>query len=171
MTDENIKALTAEEVKEEVAKIKEQEIQQSEATVTSLAKEEEKLGKKVEIKPEEFFNQIIINHTTGLKAFQQYGLRLSHRGLLRVVIALLQMPDMDTGKMSSNLQGKLEKDLFIVGQKALKAKTTIEQLFAMQAARKRQLDEAQKAQANETKTNEQITNEVKEKENEGQSNE
>lgn len=161
MTDENKYQPTPEELKAEVDKLKDEEIAQSEATVTSLAKEEEKLGKPLEIKPEEFFNTIIKNHTIGMQKIRQYGMRLSKRGLFRVVIALLQMPDMDTGKMTSHLQGDIEKELFQAGQITLRAKNTVEQLFAMQAARQKKLDEANKAQANETKTNEQITNEIK----------
>lgn len=103
------------------------EIQESEAKpveeaiVTSIAQEEAKTGQRVELTEEQALGLAAQQHTYGMKKFQEMTKDLSVRGLRRVIVALVQLPDLD-GKMKSYLNGDDEKKAFAIGQMVLNAK-------------------------------------------------
>lgn len=96
---------------------------QDEVTTTSIAKEEEKTGTKVEITEEQMLQLAAMQHLRGIRNFGLLSTKVSARGFRRVVTALLQMPNLeDGGKMKNYLKDDIEKELFNIGQQTLSAK-------------------------------------------------
>lgn len=114
------------------------------AIVTSVSEEEKKTG-KIGLTEGQALTLAGQQHTAGMKQFQDAMRNLSVRGLRRVMIALMQLPELD-GTMVSYLNGDDEKRAFSIGQMVLNAKFA---LFTGLVKQRRQLarEEADLVQA------------------------
>lgn len=112
------------------------------ATVTSVAEEEKKTG-KISLTEGQALTLAGQQHTAGMKQFQDAMRNLSVRGLRRVMIALMQLPELD-GTMVSYLNGMDEQRAFSIGQMVLNAKFA---LFTGLVKQRRQLAREEQAKA------------------------
>lgn len=110
--------------------------------VTSVSEEEKKTG-KIELTEGQALNLAGQQHTAGMKQFQDIMTKLSVRGLRRVMIALMQLPELD-GTMVSYLNSDEEKRAFSIGQMVLNAKFA---LFTGLVKQRRQLAREEQAKA------------------------
>ena len=133
--------------------------------VTSLAEEAEKTGQPIELTPEQAINLAAQQHTAGLRYFKEALRKVSVRGLRRVVLGLLQLPDLDgSGKMPSFLNKQEDKDLFSLGQTVLTAKYGLlfehVQRKKQEAILKKQAEAVKNEEVTEVKNEETTTEET-----------
>lgn len=122
MENEDKKGLLPSEISEETKKIAEEEKKEGETEVTSIAKEEEKDGKPVKLSKEDMLQLAFRDYIGGLKMMQAHFRKLSKKGMSRLLIALLQLPQ-ENQKVA--LHSKEERFLFGIGQRVQNARFTI----------------------------------------------
>lgn len=93
--------------------------------VTSLAEQEAKTGKKIELTEEEGIMMAAKQHTVGLYHFQKLMPNMSVRAVRRVLIALLQLPEIEGEPSKTAFVKTEEHKLFNIGQQILAAKYAI----------------------------------------------
>lgn len=125
--------LSSEDVQEDVNQIETELDTKADATVTTLADAEKESGQPVQMTEEEFVMRAHVDLIAGLQYLRQYWGKLSKRGTLRVMTAILQLPQQ---KMKNELKGKLEQELFHIGQRITMAKFTIIQKHIIEEAKR-----------------------------------
>jgi len=126
-----------------------------EAVVTSMAEQAEREGKTLQLTPDQARQMALQHYEGGLTEIQQMlnAKRLSVKQLNRVIIALLQLPDLEGGVMKSYLKTQEEKALFDRGQRVLAAKYAILMDYVAKQERLRREQQSTK-QNEEVETNE-----------------
>lgn len=128
------------------------------AIVTSMAEQAEKEGKTFALTKDQARQMALQHYEGGLSQIQQIlaAKKMSVKQLNRVMIALLQLPDLEGGVMKSYLRTQEEKALFDMGQRVLAAKYAILMDFvAKQEKLKREQEQLKQEQTKEVDTNEQ----------------
>lgn len=127
------------------------------AIVTTMAEQAEKEGKTITLTQDQARQMALQHYEGGLTQIQQIlsAKKLSVKQLNRVMVALLQLPDLEGGVMKSYLKTKEEKILFDMGQRVLAAKYAILMDFvAKQEKLKREQEQLKQEQTKEVNTNE-----------------
>jgi len=108
-----------------------------EATITTVADELNKEGIKDRITTDQGRQIAMQHHTTALMVFEGAKQRdsLSKKELWRLVLGMLQLPDLESGKMPVLFKTNEAKGLFDIAQKGLAGKYSILYDYVMMRAR------------------------------------
>lgn len=142
------KELTSElspaELKQEVEKLAEQEVQDPTLTqVTTLAEEEKKAPEAPKLTKQDMREMALRDHMGGLLQLQNLVRRMSKRGLSRIFTAILQLPQEG---LKVNLNGPEEQAVFGIAQRVLNAKFALILHYVEEESLK--LKQAQKEEEN-----------------------
>jgi hypothetical protein len=121
---EDGKQLTPEQVEQEVKALEEQEKNSAglSTDVTTVKAEEAKTPEAPKMTKEQMLTLAARDYIGGLSQIQSLLPKMSSRGVRRVLVALLRLPEEN---LKVNFQTDEEKMMFGIGQRVLNAKTTI----------------------------------------------
>lgn len=165
MSEEKKTEFTEEELKaqiDELEKKEKAEAKKGEAKITTIAEEEKKGKEPLKLTPDQMRQIAVMNHTQGITSIQHNILKLSKKNIMRILIALLQLPHRDNA-MPSKIRDPLAKQLFIIGQQVLSAKFALLQEYVISQAKAERAEKKEaEEKARDDVKNEQVP-EVKEK--------
>lgn len=167
MTDENKRdefVITEEELKRQIAEEEAKEIEEAmrlgQTKQTSLADLEADGEELPELDAERVHQICLTNYQSSLAFIQQNLDKLSKRGMKRVMIAILQLPQ---GGLVNRLKGQEELALFNAGQKLMAARFTLTYEHIVDKAREEEeIERIKAAKAEETTTNDEEKNDESE---------